>query len=398
MRKRKVLIIGILLILVALAAAWRFPAAIYVPLGVARHEAFYDGKPTSYWVRAFKREPFLGQVLSAGDTGKILREGGPAAVPVLCEMVKNPDPDLRSDALFALAAMGPEARAAQPALGEAVSNETQSARFVLASRTLGKLNPAAATEVLNTVLRDKAASNGSRRAWALLMLLEIAPDCQAALPVLNEIALSQAEDVRLRVAAVRVLWRLHQPAEPLATALCETLAAENTPAGVQALSALGEIGPGAKVAVPTLMKILARPSLPAMGQPFGPPHRMVVVIALGKIGPAARPAIPAIIASLKSGNEVVRLEAALALAKIDSSAAREALAARDAAWGATLAILAARPPAGLAVPPLVEVFRRSWIPAGLQTREEIREAIAKIDPGAKARTRLPSFNTQSPGG
>src|SRR5438132_6546729 len=164
MRKRKAWLIGILLIIVALAAAWRFPATIYVPLGVLRHEAFYDGKPTSYWVRAFKREPFLGQTVSSGDIGKALREGRAAAVPVLCEIVKNPDADLRSDALFALAAMGPEAKAAEPALAEAVTNETQSTRFVLASRTLGKLDPAAATEALANVLRDKAASNGSRRA------------------------------------------------------------------------------------------------------------------------------------------------------------------------------------------------------------------------------------------
>ena len=73
MRKRKAWLIGILLFITVLAAAWRFPATIYVPLGMIRHEAFFEGKPTSYWARAFKKEPFLGQALATGDTGKTLR-------------------------------------------------------------------------------------------------------------------------------------------------------------------------------------------------------------------------------------------------------------------------------------------------------------------------------------
>src|SRR5437870_6029779 len=257
MRKRKVWLIGTLLIITALAVAWRFPATIYVPLGMLKQEAFYDGKPTSYWVRALKRQPFLGQAVAAGDIGKTLREGGAAAVPVLCEIVKNTDPDVRMDGLFGLAAMGPDARAAQSALAEAVTNEKQSGPFLLASTTLGKLNPAAATDVLDTVLRDKAESNGGRRAWALGVLLNLAPECKAAIPALNEIALDPATDMRLRVAAIRVLTRLHQPVDSLVPVLCEAITVPKAPAGVQALEALGEMGPAGAPAVPTLVKLLS---------------------------------------------------------------------------------------------------------------------------------------------
>ena len=197
--------------------------------------------------------------------------------------------------------------------------------------------------------------------------------------------------MRLRVAAVRVLWRLHQPAEPLVSSLCETLAAEDTPAGVQALDVFSEMGPAAKPAIPTLLRLLARPSLPTIGQPYGPPHRLAVVVTLGKIGPSAEPAIPALIASLNSGDGSVRVEASLALTQIGPMAKKQ-LAARDAAWVGSLVFLATWYPADLAVPPAVEIFRRTWVPIGLQSRNDIRAAIAKIDPGARARTRPPSFS------
>ena len=72
--------------------------------------------------------------------------------------------------------------------------------------------------------------------------------------------------------------------------------------------------------------------------------------------------------------------------------AKKQLAARDAAWVGSLVFLAIRYPADLAVPPAVEIFRRTWVPIGLQSRNDIRAAIAKIDPGARARTRPPSFS------
>jgi hypothetical protein len=384
MRKRKVWLIGTLLIITALAAAWRFPATIYVPMGVLKQEAFYDGKPTSYWVRALKREPFLGQAVAAGDIGKTLREGGAAAVPVLCEIVRNTDPDVRMHGLFGLAAMGPDASASQSALAEAVTNEKQSAPFLLASTTLGKLNPAAATGVLSTVLRDKAESNGGRRAWALGVLLNLAPECKAAIPALNEIALDPTADMRLRVAAIRVLTRLQQPADPLVPVLCKAITVPKTPAGVQALEALGEMGPAGAPAVPTLVKLLDNPSLPAAGFPFGPPHRQAVVICLGEIGPPARPAVPALIACLNSGNDIVRIEVAAALTRIGPTAKKD-LVARDAVWGTTLALLAASRPADLAVPVLAAICKRTWIPGGLQTRDEISAAIYKVDSSARAR-------------
>ena len=340
---------------------------------------------SSYWIRAFKHESFLGQALPAGDAGKTLRDAGAAAVPVLCDLARSPQSNVRMDGLLGLSLLGPEARAAQQVLAEEVAKEKESAHFLLGSRTLGKLDPAAATEVLQEILRHKEGDD-SRRSWALEVLLELTPECWGAIPVLNDIALDAKQDVRLRVAASRVLTRLHQPAEPLIGPLCEAFTAQTAPAGVQALQALGEMGTAAAPAIPTLLKLLQRSKLPAAGFPFGPPHRQAVVICLGEIGPPARSAVPALITSLESGNDLVRIEVARALTHI-LPRARETLAARDAVWATSLAMLAASKPGDLSVPLLAEIFQRTWIPGGLQTHGVISEAIYKIDPSARARVR-----------
>src|SRR5262249_31716392 len=113
MRKRWLILIPFV-ILGLLVLAWFFPTAVYLPLGFVRGEATFDGKPTDYWAHALKQEGFLGQAPPPGDAGKMLREGGAAAVPVLCEIARGPDDLLRTQALSALALMGPEAKGAVP--------------------------------------------------------------------------------------------------------------------------------------------------------------------------------------------------------------------------------------------------------------------------------------------
>ncbi len=79
MRRR--LLIGIVIVTAGLAAfVLAFPHTASVFVGLVRHEAFFAGKPTNYWIRALKHEEFLGQAQPAGDIGKTLprRKGIPA--------------------------------------------------------------------------------------------------------------------------------------------------------------------------------------------------------------------------------------------------------------------------------------------------------------------------------
>jgi HEAT repeat protein len=388
---RKRWFIGILVgIACAGALALAFPALVYKPLGLLRHEASFGGKPTSYWARALKHEGYLGHAPPAGDAGKTLREGGPAAVPVLCQLAEDPDDDLRAEALRVLSFLGPEARDATPALTAAMKKEDHSTRFLLASEALAKIDPPASAEALSAVLCDK--TNDARRAWALSELVRLAPQGGEALPALNETALpvlngilhDRGEDGVLRVQAGRVLWLLKQPAEPVVAALCEVVTADQSPAGVQALDALGEMGPAAGPALPTLLQLLEKPGLPAVGRQWGPPHRAAVIRAVGLIGPEARAAVPALLSILQSNNYVLRTEVALALARIGPPA-REALAARDAVSWASVTLLAARPGGNLATLPLVQVVMKTWVPGEDQTIEAVRQSVLFVDPDAAPR-------------
>jgi HEAT repeat protein len=287
-----------------------------VPCGWIRQEAFCRGKPTSYWIRALKKESFLGRSPPAGDVGMALLEGGPEAVGVLCEIAQNSDEGVRLDALIALNLMGSESRAAAPMLAKTIRNEKDSARFIIASRCLAKADHELAMATFTEVLRDRV--NGSGRPWTLAVLLELAPDCQGMLPALRETLADP--DPKLRVQAAAVLWRLREPADHLVLVLCEAACAERAPAGCQALAVLVEMGANAKSALPCLLKILARPNLAAVGPRWGSPHAAAIVRALGSLGPEAASAVPSLRHLLKNGNMLLDAEVTQALAKIESPA------------------------------------------------------------------------------
>ncbi len=376
-------LVGIVLVLAcSLVAAWLFPALVYVPMGSLRREAFFDGKPTNYWVRALKQEGFLGHAPPPGDAGKTLREGGGAAVPVLREMTSSPDENVRSEALRVLTYLGPEAKPATPELAAAMKVEDNSNRFILASAALAKADPVAAAETLGAVLHDK--TNNSRRSWALNELLELAPQGREALPALQDIINDPKEDVLLRIQAIRMMGRLHEPAEPLLAILLEFVMTPKSPAGVQAVEALGDLGPAAKSAVPTLLKILDDRSVPLTGQRWGPLHRAAVIHAIGEIGPDAREALPRLLAYLKINDYFVRVHVAIALANMGPSV-KEALAVRDAATCATIAFMPVPPASKLATPVLVKIAVRTWIPWEEQNAEAIREALNRVDPDVTPR-------------
>jgi HEAT repeat protein len=315
MRRRRLVGIGVVVAAGCVAAALAFPATVYVPLGLLRHEAFFAGKPTNYWGRALRQQDFMGHAPPAGDTGKVLAAGGAAAVPVLCQLAENPDGNVRMQALLALSVIGPEAGAAAPVLAKIIKTEDNSARFLAAGEALARADPAAAAETLSAVLRDKENLGG--RAWALAALLKLAPECQGTLPAVAE--LLHDPDARLRVEAAHVLWRMKQPAGPVVEALCAEANADEAAGGVQALIVLREMGPAAGPAVPALLKILQRPALPDDGKQWGPPHRLAVLRCLQEIGPGAA-AAPALADLLKSGSPTVRAEAARTLGRMGPQA------------------------------------------------------------------------------
>jgi HEAT repeat protein len=384
MRKRRSVRITLVIVAAVAALVFAFPAIVYMPLGLLRGEAFFDGKPTNYWARWLKQERFLGHAPPAGDAGKTLREGGEAAVPVLRDMAKDPDDDLRSEALLALSMMGPAAKAATPELQATLKTETNSTRFLRAAAALAKVDPAAAATALAAVAGDKGGDAG-RRDWALTSLVNLAPEGREALPALEALRTDAGEEVVIRVEAVRALWHMRRPAEPLVATLCEVLGDRQGPAGVQALEALQEMGPAARPALPVLLTLLGDPHLEAAGRRWGPPHRAAVVRTLGKIGPEAADAVSALVALLDTDNYYLRTEVSQALERLGPPA-RQALLTRDAAAWASVALLAARPSAAVAALPLVPGMRKEpATPRDVQVSNLIREAARKNNEAADAR-------------
>jgi HEAT repeat protein len=322
MRKRW--LISLFIIIVACGALiLAFPNALVVPMGFVKQEAFFDGKPTSYWVRALKKEGYLGHAPPSGDIGKTLREGGAQAVPVLCQIAENPEADLRMQALVTLDLIGgdvkSEAKAAVPVLTSTIQKEEDVTRLLVAGRALGKIDTPVAAELLSGVIREKSAP--TRRSVSLDVLLELAPDCKGAIPVAREVFEHKEEDPRLRVRTMKLLWKLGEPLEPLVAGLVEIAKDEKSPAAGQALYVLGDMGPAAESAVPALLKMLESKTLALNGQYYGPPNRWNVVYNLGRIGPNAKAAVPALIAALKNnGYRPIYKHVAAALANIGAAA------------------------------------------------------------------------------
>jgi HEAT repeat protein len=311
---RKYWALVVVLLLAFCAVVIFYPALAYVPLGHLNHEAFFEGKPTSYWTRAVKGEGFLGHGPPGGDVGQTLTNGGRESVGVLTQMLQDADRNVRRQALLALFHIGADAKPAASTLASMAKNEDVSVLFLAEAAALAKADPEVECQTLATVLRDK--SNPDRRGWALAVLLDSASHCQAILPAVLEVF--QENDKGLRVDTIRVLGRMQQPPEPLVEALCAILNTDQIEtSGVQAVEALGELGPGAKASVPLLIKILQSPSTRSSGRNFGPPHLPGVVIALGRIGKDANASVPALESLLaKAHDDELRRHTREALEKI----------------------------------------------------------------------------------
>src|SRR5260370_1372682 len=128
MKKRLRLLLALALAL-GLIVALALPTSHFAIMGALRRESFYQGRPTSYWISALKKDAFLGDSVPT-DVGRILREGGEAAVPVLVEMVNDPDEYVSMQALLALGVMSPHPTSAVPALIECLKSRVYRSEYL----------------------------------------------------------------------------------------------------------------------------------------------------------------------------------------------------------------------------------------------------------------------------
>jgi HEAT repeat protein len=144
------------------------------------------------------------------------------------------------------------------------------------------------------------------------IVVTIGPPSQSTLTYL-----ARSEDAHSRLAAVRKLGIKRNP--ELVPNFIEAANDPDDKVRQYAIGALGDIGPPAAAAVPTLISILSGPP-PAFDKKADPKRaansRSAAAAALGNIGPAAKEAVPALIAGLKDQNVPVRRWSATSLGEM----------------------------------------------------------------------------------
>jgi HEAT repeat protein len=325
----------------------------------------------------FGPEALRGPGIFTEDFTPELRRFGARAMPALIEMLTGddlpigpllPSGDLdrelmRARAAAVLGRMGPEARAAVPALlgllkthdpfAPSTSPEILDGLHPYTARgqaahALGQMGPAAqvAVPALIALLREalyqnhppwaaeaEAARDG--RAGGLIreplndgllpnvdprpptVLAQLGPVAEEALPALRQIM--KDENHPWRALAAVAVWKIaRQPAE-VVPVLVKALQEGDW----QGLATFREMGAAAKDAVPALRKLLhpwldlGGHEVPADDGPVIP--EVWVIETLGRIGPAARSAWPELRLALVAGNRYTRVAAAAAMVRIDPS-------------------------------------------------------------------------------
>jgi HEAT repeat protein len=274
----------------------------------------------------------------------MLGEAGKPAVGRLVATLRDPNPQVRQQALYSLTQIGAGAAEVVPPLVEVLGSQEDDGNLLNSQlQPLFKaLGPAGLTE-LNKQLAD---ADANRRLGAAAALASLGP---AALP--SKPALEQAlkdEDARVRVRAAGALWLAERKAGPILPTLVQ--AVQDKDVGVQrrAVELIGLLGPQAKEAVPGLIEALKRKDAIL---------RQRAVVALGRMGPAASAAVPALVAAVN-----------------------EELSPRGLRFQAVQALGQIGPEAGAAVPSLLPLVGDG----DSQVRAAAVQALGRIGPEIKA--------------
>ncbi len=267
-------------VLLAGVAAYALLEPSHALMGYLGGQKFYKGKPTMYWAKALEDQ---GSTTHA-EARAALKSGRMEAVPVLVELLERKDlatGAVRCEAAAILGDIGPEAKAAGPALDAAIEDDDPQVRAV-------------ALKALQTVQPSPAAT------------------VPALVPLLK---------TRDRLAATRALATYGAEAHDAVPALVPLLKDEESEVRWNAALTLGKIGPVAVSAVPDLVAALKTDADPLV--------REHAAEALGDIGPSAASAVPDLVAALKDENARVRRDAARSLGQM-GPAATEAIPALKA--------------------------------------------------------------------
>ena len=254
----------------------------------------------------------------------------------LAEWIAQTDhyiPELRREAIKAIAALGPGAREALPVLIRATRDENEEVRY-WAVEAIRRIGPGAsdASGALLVLL-----SNDTRRVQeaACAAMEAIGPQASPVLvPALN------APDPWLRANAAEALGVIGEARGETVASLARLLQDDSLWVRASAAWALGHLGTAASPAAKPLGRALSEELRrdPTIGEPSQRVRVVNLVYALGRIGKDAGDAVPSVISVLHDGDDSLRSVAAVALAGVGGKAAEPlGLAVREGAMPVRLA-------------------------------------------------------------
>ncbi len=300
--------------------------------GTASHDRdpFARGKPMSEWL--IQARHYIPEMRR--EAVKALAAMGPEAadaVPTLIKATRDDNAEVRYWAVEGLRRMGPAAKEAGPALLLVLADDQRPAQEV-ARQAIEAIGPAAVPLLLNA-LADRDPWVRSNAAEALGVL----GGGRERKKVVHALGLLLVDDtLRVRASAAWAVGKIgpeaKDAAKPLVAALREEIRRDPNFAGAEQRTrmqsmvfALGALGPKAADGVPALMTVLndgseplqvaAATALAGIGEPAVKPLgtavqspvpavRQEAARALRLIGPKAEPAVPALIQVLENTDEL----------------------------------------------------------------------------------------------
>jgi HEAT repeat protein len=233
MRNKPWLIVGLIAVIVAVAAALlRTPS-----------EPVYHGKPLSNWLRGYSATA-RGEAPMRGEAEAAIRAIGTNAIPTLLHMIEHRDNPLE-DRMLSLAQKIPFLRI------QRVSPLDPNYEAVMAFKVLGTKAGSAVPRLIEIYNHEP---DRDTKFWVISALAEIGPAAEPAVPILLHTL--SGTNTRLRENAARALGEIHADASVVVPPLISCLNDPDPTLRLAAVFALRNFGKEAKAAAPALRELV----------------------------------------------------------------------------------------------------------------------------------------------